>query len=238
MNTRVAELCGLRQFRLVEADLADPGPGEVQVRIDAVGICGSDLHSYAEGGVGDTPCQYPMVLGHEPAGMVARVGAGVTGWNAGDRAAFEPAIYCYHCEFCRTGHHNVCANLRFMSMPGDPGFFREYANIPAHNLIAIPPAPERARRDHHRAARGGFALHAVCGAAAVGNRGGIRRGANRADDHNLLEAGRRRAGSGRSSRSPRAASWRGRPALTPCWTPRPSTPPGRSCAIRAAVAWT
>jgi L-iditol 2-dehydrogenase len=70
--------------------------------------------------------------------VVARVGAGVTGWSAGDRAAFEPAIYCYHCEFCRTGHHNVCANLRFMSMPGDPGFFRDYANIPARNLVAIP----------------------------------------------------------------------------------------------------
>jgi L-iditol 2-dehydrogenase len=111
----------------------------VQVRIQAVGICGSDLHSYSEGGVGDTPCQYPMVLGHEPAGVVARVGAGVTGWVIRDRAAFEPAIYCYHCEFCHTGHHNVCANLRFMSMPGDPGFFRDYANIPAGNLIAIPP---------------------------------------------------------------------------------------------------
>jgi L-iditol 2-dehydrogenase len=67
------------------------------------------------------------------------VGAGVTGWVIRDRAAFEPAIYCYHCEFCHTGHHNVCANLRFMSMPGDPGFFRDYANIPAGNLIAIPP---------------------------------------------------------------------------------------------------
>jgi L-iditol 2-dehydrogenase len=80
-----------------------------------------------------------MVLGHEPAGVVMRAGAGVTGWQAGDPAAFEPAIYCYHCEFCRTGHHNVCANIRFMSMPADPGFFRDYANIPAGNLIAIPP---------------------------------------------------------------------------------------------------
>jgi L-iditol 2-dehydrogenase len=139
MNTRVAELSGLRQFRLVEAPLADPGLGQVQVRIDAVGICGSDLHSYSDGGVGDTPCQYPMVLGHEPAGVVMRLGAGVTGWSAGDRAAFEPAIYCYHCEFCRAGHHNVCANLRFMSMPGDPGFFRDFANIPVGNLVAIPP---------------------------------------------------------------------------------------------------
>ena len=139
MNNRIAELCGLRQFRLMDCELADPGPGEVQVRIDAVGICGSDMHSYAEGAVGDTPCLYPMVLGHEPAGVVNKTGPGVTGWSPGDRAAFEPAIYCYHCEFCRAGHHNVCANLRFMSMPGDPGFFREFANLPARNLIAIPP---------------------------------------------------------------------------------------------------
>lgn len=139
MTNRVAELCGLRQFRFVDSELADPGPGEVQVRIEAIGICGSDMHSYAEGAVGDTPCSYPMVLGHEPAGVVTRTGPGVTGWSPGDRAAFEPAIYCYHCEFCRTGHHNVCSNLRFMSMPGDPGFFRESANIPARNLISIPP---------------------------------------------------------------------------------------------------
>lgn len=143
MNSRAAELCALRQFRLIDAPVPDPPPGQVQVRIDAVGICGSDLHSYAEGGVGDTVCQYPMVLGHEPAGVVARVGAGVTGWAAGDRAAFEPAIYCYHCEFCRSGHHNVCASIRFMSMPGEPGFFREYANLPTGNLVPIPPPDRR-----------------------------------------------------------------------------------------------
>ena len=79
-----------------------------------------------------------MVLGHEAAGTVYKVGAGLTGWSPGDRAAFEPALYCYHCEFCRTGHHNVRARLRFMSMPGDPGFFRESANLPARNLIGIP----------------------------------------------------------------------------------------------------
>ena len=56
----------------------------------------------------------------------------------GDHAVFEPALYCYHCEFCLSGHHNVCANLRFMSNPGEPGFFREIANIPVRNLIAIP----------------------------------------------------------------------------------------------------
>ena len=80
-----------------------------------------------------------MVLGHEPAGTVVKTGSGVTGWAPGDRAALEPALYCYHCEFCRTGHHNVCANIRFLSNPGLPGFFREFVNLPVSNLLAIPP---------------------------------------------------------------------------------------------------
>ena len=135
---RTAELTGVRQFRLVERSIPDPGPGEVQVRVAAVGVCGSDLHSYSEGAVGDSPCVYPMVLGHEPAGVVVKTGTGVTGWSAGDHAALEPALYCYHCEFCRSGHHNVCANLRFMSNPEEPGFFREYLNLPPQNLLALP----------------------------------------------------------------------------------------------------
>src|SRR5438874_12439303 len=106
-----AELIAPREFRMAQTEIPEPGPGEVLVRADAVGICGSDLHAYSEGGVGDTRCRFPMVLGHEPAGTVIRTGVGVTGWSPGDRAALEPAIYCYHCEYCRTGHHNVCANV-------------------------------------------------------------------------------------------------------------------------------
>src|SRR3982074_735248 len=119
---RVAELIGLRAFRIKEQPRPEPGPGEVRVRVGAVGICGSDLHNYAEGAVGDMASVYPMVLGHEPAGTVDLTGPGVTGWSPGDRAAFEPALYCYHCEFCQTGHHNVCRNLRFLSSPEDAGF--------------------------------------------------------------------------------------------------------------------
>jgi L-iditol 2-dehydrogenase len=135
----VAELTGLRMFTVSEHVIQDPGFGEVQIRLGAVGVCGSDLHSYAEGGMGDMRCEYPMVLGHEPAGTVARIGAGVTGWSVGDRIVIEPALYCYHCEFCRTGHHNVCSNIRFPSNPGIPGFFRQFANVPAANLIPVPP---------------------------------------------------------------------------------------------------
>ncbi len=136
---RVGELIAQRTIRVTGSEIPEPAPGEVQVRVTAVGICGSDMHSYAEGAVGDTPCVYPMVLGHEPAGVVVKAGAGVTGWTSGARAAFEPAIYCYHCEFCHSGRHNLCANLRFLSMPSDPGFFRDYVNLPAQNLTPLPP---------------------------------------------------------------------------------------------------
>jgi L-iditol 2-dehydrogenase len=133
-----AELFAPRQFRLVQHEIEDPGPGQVQVRVAAIGICGSDLHSYSEGAVGDTKAVYPMVLGHEPAGTVVKTGPGVTGWAPGDRAALEPAHYCYHCEACRAGRHNICANIRFLSTPGHPGFFREFVNLPPENLIGMP----------------------------------------------------------------------------------------------------
>ena len=119
--------------------LPDPAPGEIQVRVEAVGVCGSDLHAYSEGAVGSTPNVYPMVLGHEPSGTILKVGPGVTGIDIGDRGALEPALYCYHCEFCLTGHHNVCANIRFLSNPNYPGFFRDRVNLPATNFVPIPP---------------------------------------------------------------------------------------------------
>jgi L-iditol 2-dehydrogenase len=135
---QVAELIAPLTFRIIDIPIEDPGPGEVQVRIEAVGVCGSDLHAYSEGAVGSTPNVYPMVLGHEPAGRIVKTGAGVTGLAADDRGALEPALYCYHCEFCLSGHHNVCANLRFLSSPHLPGFFRELVNLPVTGFLPIP----------------------------------------------------------------------------------------------------
>jgi L-iditol 2-dehydrogenase len=135
---RAAELIAPLTFRLTDMPIEDPGPGEVQVRIEAVGVCGSDLHAFTEGAVGSTPNVYPMVLGHEPAGRIVKTGAGVTGLAAGDRGALEPALYCYHCESCLSGHHNVCANIRFLSNPHHPGFFRELVNLPVANFLPIP----------------------------------------------------------------------------------------------------
>ncbi len=135
---RVAELIAPLTFRITDIPIENPGPGEVQVRIEAVGVCGSDLHAYSEGAVGSTPNVYPMVLGHEPAGRIVKTGAGVSGLAAADRGMLEPALYCYHCEFCLSGHHNVCTNLRFLSNPHHPGFFRELVNLPVANFRPIP----------------------------------------------------------------------------------------------------
>src|SRR4051812_41709829 len=117
---------------------ADPGPGEVLVRLRAVGICGSDMHWYKEGGIGTSLAAYPQVLGHEPAGEIAAVGKGVESVLIGQRVALEPAITCGRCEFCMTGHHNNCTVSVFMGSPQMPGFFREFAVLPARNVFQIP----------------------------------------------------------------------------------------------------
>lgn len=135
---QVAQLVAVRKLQLTEWERTEPGTREVEVRVRAVGICGSDLHNYLEGGIGDQACRYPMVLGHEATGEVVRCGPGVDRWKAGDRVALEPAVYCYRCEYCLAGRHNVCANIRFYSMADAPGLFRQYAVLPVENLLPLP----------------------------------------------------------------------------------------------------
>ena len=132
------KLIARHQFAVRDYRPEPPRPGEVQVKVEAIGVCGSDLHNFSEGQVGDVPCQYPMVLGHEPSGTVVRVGSGVSGFAPGDRVALEPPIYCYHCEFCMTGRHNLCNSVRFLSNAGEPGFFRDHVNLPIYSLLPIP----------------------------------------------------------------------------------------------------
>src|SRR5229473_1206046 len=83
----------------------DPAAGEVLVRLRAVGICGSDMHWYKEGGIGSSRAIYPSVLGHEPAGEIVAIGKGVDAVHVGQRVAVERAITCGHCEICSSGQH-------------------------------------------------------------------------------------------------------------------------------------
>ncbi|MBV8905969.1 MAG: alcohol dehydrogenase catalytic domain-containing protein [Acidobacteriia bacterium] len=136
---RVAELVAPGGIELACHTISDPGPGQVQVKVGAVGICGSDVLSFSCGGIGGMECQYPQVLGHEATGVVVRTGEGVNGWAVGNRVALEPALYCYHCELCMSGRHNICERVRFHSSAGVPGFLRECVSLPAENLLPLPP---------------------------------------------------------------------------------------------------
>jgi len=117
---------------------ADPGPGEILVKLRSVGICGSDMHWYLDGSIYGMAAAYPQVLGHEPAGEVLMVGSGVTQLRTGDRVSIEPTISCGHCEWCLKGQHNNCMASRFMGSPQAAGLLREYAVIPAHNATPVP----------------------------------------------------------------------------------------------------
>src|SRR6202035_3532619 len=90
-----------------------PGEGEVIIRFGAGGICGSDLHYYHEGRVGNFELREPMVLGHELAGEVVQVGAGVSVVQPGQRVAVNPSRPCLRCGYCLSGQSNLCKNVRF-----------------------------------------------------------------------------------------------------------------------------
>lgn len=107
----------------------EPGPGQVKVAIRAGGICGSDLHYYHHGGFGVVRLREPMVLGHEVAGVIAGIGAGVSGLQVGDTVAVSPSLPCGTCRYCQEGRHNHCLDMRFygsaMRFPHVHGAFRE-----------------------------------------------------------------------------------------------------------------
>lgn len=135
---RSAVLSGPRRIELVEVPTPRPGPGEVLVRLRAVGVCGSDVHYYADGRIGDAVVEYPFVLGHEPAGEVAAVGPGVEGLAAGDRVALEPAFPCGICPICRRGRPNCCPQVRFLGTPPVGGVFEEYHLFQAEQCVPLP----------------------------------------------------------------------------------------------------
>ena len=118
-----------RDLRIETVDAAAPGPGEVQVTMEAGGICGSDLHYYQHGGFGTVRIKQPMVLGHEVAGKVAALGEGVSGLSVGDRVAISPSRPCGTCAYCAEGLRMHCENMRFygsaMPFPHIQGAFRE-----------------------------------------------------------------------------------------------------------------
>lgn len=114
----------------------EPGPGEVAIRVQRAGICGSDMHILH----GSNPfVVYPRVIGHEFAGVVAALGAGVSGLAVGDHVVADPVMSCGTCYPCRIGRSNVCAKLQVIGVHRDGGF-RSVAVVPAENAVRVPPS--------------------------------------------------------------------------------------------------
>jgi len=130
---RVARLHGVGDLRILdEPDPGDPPPGWSVIRVTSVGLCGSDLHWFADGGIGENRIEAPLVPGHEFAGVA------VTGQHAGRRVAVDPAIPCAHCEFCHGGNGNLCPMVQFAGHSSLDGGMRELLVWPDHLLVPLP----------------------------------------------------------------------------------------------------
>ena len=116
-------------------------PDAVLLRVDRVGVCGSDIHYYLDGRIGDQVLTYPATVGHECAGTVIEAGVEVEHLRPGDRVAVDPAMVCGTCDQCRAGRTNTCRNLQFMGCPDEAlGAVAEYRVVPAANCLPIPDA--------------------------------------------------------------------------------------------------
>ena len=135
---RVSRLHAIRDLRLENLPRPTPGPGEVLLRVACVGVCGSDVHYYVEGRIGDQVVAAPIILGHEFSAWVAGLGTGVEGLEIGQLVTVEPAIHCGECESCREGHPNLCPSVRFCGPPPVDGVFAEYTVMPAENCFPLP----------------------------------------------------------------------------------------------------
>ena len=133
---RAAVLLSPGHVELEQRPIPDLASTEVLVKVIAVGVCGSDVHYYQHGRIGDAVVTAPIILGHEAAGVVAAVGTDVTKRRTGDRVAIEPGVPCGRCGQCRVGRYNLCPHMIFLATPPIDGAFTEYLAV--HEDFAHP----------------------------------------------------------------------------------------------------
>ncbi|MGQ1783767.1 MULTISPECIES: alcohol dehydrogenase catalytic domain-containing protein [unclassified Saccharicrinis] len=133
-------LTGIRQMEMQEV----PIPllrrdNDVLIRLKVVAVCGSDVHYYVSGKIGDQVVSYPFSVGHECAGIVEKVGASVSHVKIGDRVAIEPAMPCFECDQCKCGRPHTCRKLKFLGCPGQAaGSLSEFIVMPETSCLPIP----------------------------------------------------------------------------------------------------
>ncbi|MBN2677553.1 MAG: alcohol dehydrogenase catalytic domain-containing protein, partial [Anaerolineaceae bacterium] len=158
-SMQAAILYGIHDMRVESRPVPKPGKGEVLLKIASVGICGSDVHYYNEGRIGNQIVKEPTIMGHEFSAYIVQSQGGVNEAQEGSLVAVDPAIPCGKCEQCQKGHPNLCPHVKFCGTPPIAGVFSEYASMPAINCFALPEgfSPEEAAMLEPL----GVALHSV-----------------------------------------------------------------------------
>ncbi|WP_298241767.1 alcohol dehydrogenase catalytic domain-containing protein [uncultured Bradyrhizobium sp.] len=136
---RAAVLQDIRDIRVL--DIPEPRPladDELIIRVKAVGVCGSDLHSYLEGGTTGPTQVRPFVLGHEFSGVLTPDSARKAGFSADALVAVDPSIPCGHCEWCHRGHTNLCPNVKFLGYAPHNGAMAEFVCVPKSAVHVVP----------------------------------------------------------------------------------------------------
>lgn len=135
---KAAVLYKARDIRIEDIEKCEPEPGEALFKVDTVGICGSDIHYYKNGGIADRIIKKPHILGHEVSGIIEAVDKNDCGLKEGMAVGIEPVAQCGKCEPCIKGNYNLCENLKFCGSPPYNGGMREYMTYPVNNLIPLP----------------------------------------------------------------------------------------------------
>ena len=138
MKNRAVFMTGLNRMEIREIPMPAPKEKEILLKIEYVGICGSDVHYLEQGRIGDFVVDGDFILGHECAGTVVQTGRGVTSLNAGDRVALEPGCTCGKCEFCKSGKYNLCPDVRFLATPPYNGCLMDYITFPEDMAFRLP----------------------------------------------------------------------------------------------------
>jgi len=133
-------LSGIKKFNVVNSpEPSLTNPDDVLLKINFVGVCGSDIHYYKDGKIGDQVIKFPFTIGHECSAIVVEVGKGVSKVKRGDMVAVEPAVSCHQCSQCLKGREHTCLNLKFLGCPGQiEGCLAEYLVLPEGNCFPIP----------------------------------------------------------------------------------------------------
>lgn len=134
---KASRFLGNKTFAVTDLPTPHAGPGELVLRNQVCGVCGTDVHIY-HGEPGSADVNPPVVLGHEYSGEVVEVGEGVTGFAMGDHVTVDPNIYCGHCAYCQNGKKQLCPSMEAIGVTRDGGF-AQYSRIPASQAFKLEP---------------------------------------------------------------------------------------------------